>query len=203
MNYSTGIKEIGEAKRIEETYLVHIRGHPLEEAELIKYLIAKGYKQSEVAKMLGYSSQGQVSKRLRLLRLIPELQERVKNGELRVSTAYELSKLPEEKQKEFLGQEYVTLKEAQQAKREFIVTQELEELLESPIEIPEENESKDNSDIPSLSEILVGLEYAKVWIMDQGEKGRNNSIAGKFRALLGVENALKYLKLQSISYLQS
>jgi len=29
MNYSTGIKEIGEAKRIEETYLVHIRGHPL------------------------------------------------------------------------------------------------------------------------------------------------------------------------------
>jgi len=38
------------------------------------------------------------------------------------------------------------------------------------------------------------LEYAKIWIMDQGEKGRNNSIAGKFRALLGVENALKYLK---------
>ena len=195
MNYSNRIKEIGEVRDIERIYRVHIRGHPLEEAELIKYLMDKGYKQGEIAKMLGYQSQGQVSKRLSLLNLIPELRERVRKGELRVSTAYELSKLPESKQKEFLNQEYITLEEARQAKRNFIITQELEELLESPIEVPEEENEPDNAlEIPSLHEVIDGLEYAKVWIEDQGEKGRNNSIAGKFRALLGVENALKYLK---------
>ena len=195
MTDSTGIKEIGIAKEIERVFLVHIRGHPLEEAELIKYLMDKGYRQGEIAKMLGYQSQGQVSKRLSLLNLIPELRERVRKGELRVSTAYELSKLPESKQKEFLKQEYITLEEARQAKREFIITQELEELLESPIGVPEEeNEPNNASEIPSLHEVIDGLEHAKDWIMDQGEKGRNNSVDGKFRALLGVENALKYLK---------
>ena len=135
------IKEIGEAKSIED-WIVHVRGNPLKEAELIQYLLStkneegKDRTQHEVAKMMSLS-QGGVSKRLRLLNLIPELQNRVLNAELLPSTAYQISRLPQNKQREFLKADYVTLVEASEAARQQAVSKELLDLLESPLPSPE------------------------------------------------------------------
>lgn len=131
---SKPVVEIGESKLIEldvENYLRHVQGNPAEEAILIKKLLDSGLSQTKVAKQV-IMSQGQVSRRLKLLSLPEELFERVRKGELRSSTAYELSKLPESIQVEYLDREEITLKEAKQRSREQTISKDIMVLLEEP-----------------------------------------------------------------------
>jgi hypothetical protein len=41
---------------------------------------------------------------------------------------------------------------------------------------------------------ILRLEYAKLWIERQGEEGENNSIPGKFRALVALKEVIEYLQ---------
>ena len=127
------MKEIGYAKEIYE-YLHHRTGNPLEEALMIRDLMEK-YKltQKQVAKETGLS-QGQISKRLRLLKLHPELQERLRENKLLPSIAYELSKLPTEIQLALLKEEKITLKKVEEKKRELVINKEIYELLEQRLD---------------------------------------------------------------------
>jgi ParB-like chromosome segregation protein Spo0J len=102
---------------------------------MLQDLIEKFGNQQTVAKMLEIS-QGQISKRLRLLNLLPPLQKRLLNGELRPSTAYALSKLPDHVQKEYVNKERIFLKEVEAKRRKLTISKELEDLLETPIENP-------------------------------------------------------------------
>ncbi|MEV4753002.1 ParB/RepB/Spo0J family partition protein [Streptosporangium sp. NPDC049248] len=71
---------------------------PLEEANGIRDLMEEeGLSQRGVAELLG-KSQGWVSQRLVLLKLIPELQQAITNGTLRIEDAREIGKLPPQEQ---------------------------------------------------------------------------------------------------------
>lgn len=71
---------------------------PLEEANGIRDLMAEeGLSQRGVAELLG-KSQGWVSQRLVLLKLIPELQQAITNGTLKIEDAREIGKLPPQEQ---------------------------------------------------------------------------------------------------------
>lgn len=123
--------EIGELKEIdakEIKYLFHKSGNPINEALMLQDLM-QNYTQQEVSKTLEIS-QGQISKRLRLLRLHPVLQERLKTGEIRPSTAYVLSKLSPETQKEYMNQEKITLKEVEERRRKEVISKEVMETLD-------------------------------------------------------------------------
>lgn len=133
-------EEIGEARDIEK-WLVHVRGKPLEEAELISSLMLMGYKQQDVAKKMDLS-QAQVSKRLTLLSLSPALKQRVRKGEIKPNTAYVLSRLPKDEQKKYEEMKRVFLKDVEKVRRDFALTHELLELLESPIEQAGKDEHK-------------------------------------------------------------
>lgn len=129
--------EVGELKEIdakEVRYLYHKSGNPLEEALMIQKLMGDR-PQHKVAKILEIS-QGQISKRLRLLTLHPILQERLRNGDLHASTAYALSKLAPELQKEYVDQEKVTLKEVETKCREQAISKEVMSLLDKSIDLP-------------------------------------------------------------------
>lgn len=127
--------EIGELKEIdakEVKYLFHKSGNPIEEALMIQDLM-RDRTQQEVAKILEIS-QPQISKRLRLLHLHPILQERLKNGNLRPSTAYVLSKLPTQVQRLYLNQEKVTLREVEAKRRQQAISKEVMEILEKNVQ---------------------------------------------------------------------
>lgn len=130
--------EVGKLKEIDSKdvkWLYHKSGSPIEEAYMIKRLMDEdGLTQSEVAGKLEIS-QGQVSKRLRLFSLLPQFQDKLRRGELRPSTAYALSRLPLERQKDFLTEKNVFLKAVEAKTRELAVSEELAELLEKPIKI--------------------------------------------------------------------
>jgi len=105
------VKEVGEVRDIEQEearYRYHTSRNPAEEALMIRDLRDKGMTQGQIAEKMGIS-QGQVSKRLNLLELPEELFQRVLDGELRSSTAYELSKLPDNIQGQYVDEEKVTL----------------------------------------------------------------------------------------------
>ncbi|MFI6513303.1 ParB/RepB/Spo0J family partition protein [Streptosporangium sp. NPDC050855] len=71
---------------------------PLEEANGIRDLMEEeGLSQRGVAELLG-KSQGWVSQRLVLLKLIPELQQAITNGTLKIEDAREIGKLPPQEQ---------------------------------------------------------------------------------------------------------
>lgn len=131
--------EVGTLKEIDSKdvkWLYHKSGNPIEEADMIRRLMDEGeLTQSEVASQLEIS-QGQVSKRLRLLGLLPEFLALLREGRLRPSTAYALSKLPPDKQKEFMGEGKVFLKDVEAKRRKIAVTEELERILEEPINLP-------------------------------------------------------------------
>lgn len=130
------LKEIGKMKEIQEKYLHHKEGNPLDEAFMIRDLMENlNLTQQEVSEETELS-QPQISKRLSLLNLIPELQDRLRSGNLRVSTAYQLSKLPQDVQREYLEQEWITLKEVEAKRRDLRISEEVLDLLEQPIEIP-------------------------------------------------------------------
>lgn len=126
--------EIGESKLIEldiQNYLRHIQGNCAEEALLIKRLLDGKMTQKAIGAKIGMS-QANVSRRLQLLSLPKKLFERIRNGKLRPSTAYELSKLPENIQVEYVGREEITLKEAKQRSRNETISQDVMVLLAEP-----------------------------------------------------------------------
>ena len=87
------------------------------ELYVIQRLKDEGYKLSEIAAELGMSK-ADVSRRLSINNnLIEPLKERVKAGELRLSTAWELSKLSPEVQEEYVNAEKITLAEVQERRR--------------------------------------------------------------------------------------
>jgi predicted transcriptional regulator len=83
----------------------------------MKELLDKKMTQEDIANVL-HIDRSQVSKRVKLLDLIPELFKQLEKGELKPSIARELAGLPKKEQKKFLERDSVTLKEAQGAKRE-------------------------------------------------------------------------------------
>ena len=101
--------EINEAKRLFD---------PLEQARTLKALMERyGFSQEDLSNLLKNVSQAQISRLLSLLTLEPEFQERIDEGTLRQSTAFELAKLPEEERLKFLGRENIRLKEVIQRRR--------------------------------------------------------------------------------------
>lgn len=137
-------KEIGEARQIHDT-LVHVRGKPLEEAYFIESLMKtqnketnEPYKQSEVAKLMGLT-QGQISRRLALLNLIPKLQDMLKEGKMKPRTAYILSKLPKEEQAHMAAETYITMEMAEAKRRGMVISEDVMTLLETPIPIIDED----------------------------------------------------------------
>lgn len=139
--------EIGELREIDAKdirYRFHKAGNPLKEALMLQDLLEKFGNQQAVASLVEIS-QGQISKRLRLLGLVEPLQKRLLNGELRASTAYALSKLPDHIQKEFINRDKVFLKDVEEKLRKLAITEELEDLLETPIEIDNDGEIETGS----------------------------------------------------------
>ena len=135
--------EIGEEAHIDtetKKYLIHIRGSPALEALAIRDLIKKGWNQPTIAKAMKLS-QSQISKRLSLFKLIPELFSRLKKGEIRSSTAFVLSKLPTERQKQYGSKKKITLKEVKEKRRDLTMSKELMNLLQAPINHPTENQT--------------------------------------------------------------
>jgi len=126
------MREIGEAREIIQKYLLHKSGNPFEEALMLKELYDLGLTQKEIKELTGFS-QPQISKRLRLLGLIPELQKRLMDGELKPSVAYELTKLSREKQREFAKRERIILKDVMEVVRREAITDEILDLVETPV----------------------------------------------------------------------
>lgn len=134
--------EIGEAKDIDlktKKYIIHARGNPALEALVIKDLRKRGWAQLAIAKAMGLS-QSQVSKHESLIdNLTPELFSRLKKGEIRSSTAFNLSKLPVEKQRQYESKKKITLKEVKEKRRNLTMSKDLISLLEAPIDTPSQN----------------------------------------------------------------
>ncbi len=79
----------------------HRADNPALEAELIARLIEeRNLKKSEVARLLNVSN-SHITKRLRLLNLIPEIFEKLKKFEINITVARELAKLSPDDQKEY------------------------------------------------------------------------------------------------------
>lgn len=161
------MKEIGRAREIraKELYLHHRRGNPLEEALLIKELQDLEFTQHRIGKEMDLT-QGQVSKRLRLLQLTPTLQERVKTGALRPSTAYQLSKLPKEIQKKLEHQDEITLRQAEFLRRNEVITKEIMELLDTEINLPSELDPNYENTYRAVIELKESLEMGKPTICE-------------------------------------
>lgn len=124
-------KEVGEAREIAQEdakFLYHTSDNPAEEALMIHALIEKGMSQRKIAKETGLSP-ATITKRYKLLELPKELFQKILDGELKPSTAYQLTKLPEEWQKQFVGKEKITLDEVEKL-RKSLVSKEVMELLE-------------------------------------------------------------------------
>jgi ParB family chromosome partitioning protein len=80
----------------------HRAANPALEAELIAKLIKeRNLKKSEVARILNVSN-SHITKRLKLLNLIPEIFEKLKRFEINITVARELAKLSPDDQKEYL-----------------------------------------------------------------------------------------------------
>lgn len=125
--------------------------NPMMEAHHIYELIkGHGYTQKELAHELG-CTQSKISKRLGLLNLIDELQDKLEGGKLPKSVGYELSKLSGDKQREIAESEGpITLKDVKEEKRLEVV----ENLDMERIEDPEPVET-------STKEICADFEIKK------------------------------------------
>ena len=130
-----GVKEIGSARELAE-YLLHLEGEPIEQAAMIEDLLGKGWTQEQIGKAVGWS-QPQISSRLKLLDLHPELQERARKGEIKKSVAWELASMPLEEQERFIGQEKILLKDVEEERRRLALTDEVMDVLNAPL-LPEE-----------------------------------------------------------------
>jgi len=124
-------KEVGEAREIAQDdaeFIYHTSDNPAEEALMIHNLIEKGMSRREIAKKTGMSP-AKITKRYKLIELPRELFQMILDGKLKSSTAYQLTKLPEEWQKQFIGKEKITLDEVEKL-RKSLVSKEVMELLE-------------------------------------------------------------------------
>lgn len=113
--------------------------NPMMEARHIHELLTEhDYTQKELAHELG-CTQSKISKRLNLLNLIPELQDKLERGEIPKSVGYELSKLPDEKQHEIAeSDDTITLKDVKEEKRMQVVQNlDMERIEEGPEEVSE------------------------------------------------------------------
>lgn len=96
-------EQLGRTDRLDESILienVHRKDlPPLREAALLQELVDKHGSQTAVAKVLA-KSVGWVNQRLSLLKLLPELQDKLSRGELTVEQARDLSRIPRSRQAE-------------------------------------------------------------------------------------------------------
>jgi len=132
---SPSAKEIGSLKRIEK-YLLHLEGKPIEQAKMIQDLLNKGYTQQKISKVTGWP-QSMISLKLKLLNLIPELQEKAESGDIIPSTAWALSCLPPKRQRKYAKKQRITLEEVERERRSLAITGEVRSLLDK--EIPGES----------------------------------------------------------------
>ncbi len=97
------VKEDGDNAVLTLIENFHRADNPALEAELIARLIEeRNLKKTEVAKLLNVSN-SHITKRLRLLNLIPEIFEKLKKFEINITVARELAKLPPEDQREYFN----------------------------------------------------------------------------------------------------
>jgi len=144
--------ELGRAEEL-LSYLVHIEADPIRKGLLIAELIDRhGWTQREIAEKTGWS-RTRISELYKAVKgLIPELLERALKGEIRASTALELSKLPPEEQRAFIDERRITLSMVQERRRELAVSREIINLLTSPL--IEGNPGSSESDILKTFDIL-------------------------------------------------
>lgn len=97
------VKKDGDATVLTLVENFHRTDNPALEAQLIAKLIEeRNLKKSEVARLLNVSP-AHITKRLRLLNLIPEIFEKLKRFEINTTVARELARLKPEEQKEYLS----------------------------------------------------------------------------------------------------
>jgi len=131
-------REIGSVTEIDiaELRLVYHRaGNAGQEAVMLKELLDRGLKQSDIAKLLE-THQAQISRKLKLLQLTPALFQRVVNGEIKARTGYQLARLPKEKQAEFESSERVTMKSAEEEVRRMVLNADVISLIKDFEEEP-------------------------------------------------------------------
>jgi ParB/RepB/Spo0J family partition protein len=93
--------------------------NPADEFDHIMYLVSKGLKQNEIAKKVNYSP-AKVTQTLRIGKLIPEIRQALKKGDITYSAALQLTYLPESQQKDiFESGEKLTFKKTDAVKRQF------------------------------------------------------------------------------------
>lgn len=114
--------EVGGVERVEaeNVYNIHITGNPLEIAQALEDIrVTHKLSYRELEKVVPFSL-GQISKYLSLLRLEPELKDKLANKEMAWSTGYVLARLNEETRRQFIEQdeERITLKDAEKARRD-------------------------------------------------------------------------------------
>ena len=135
-----------------------------------------GWKPSDVTKHLGVPAP-HVSSRIRLLRLIPEFFDQLKRGQMSLSVAKKLCKLPWDKQTELLSKEDLTLQDAESAVREITI----DRLIPAELfVIPECEEDSETKVVSLVSDAVTRIEKA-IEITRNGRKGK-------------LEKALKILK---------
>ena len=186
---TVSLKEIGEAKQILDEWLLHKTGNHMEEALMFDTLMKRfKYDQKKIRDITGLS-QAYVSKRYSLLKLIPELQALVKEGKLKPTTAYQLSRLPESEQKKFLMADKILLQDVEDANRKFRVSKEVMDVLteelpltvgassvtdevHDPVVVPsrEELKSSDQIIIDALQILSTSDVKLDVGWTDEGEK---------------------------------
>jgi ParB/RepB/Spo0J family partition protein len=68
--------------------------NPVEQAKGYERLLARGYTVETLAAKLGFKQAWRINERLALLRLVPEIQQLVANGDLRASEGFHVSRVP-------------------------------------------------------------------------------------------------------------
>jgi hypothetical protein len=130
------MKEVGEAKNLEEQFIYHTSEDPLEEAKMIQALQETGKSQREIAKMTGLS-QASVCMKLSLLQLIPALQQRLMEKQITSSTAIRLARLSQVEQEAFAGSEgRITEEQVKSYARDQAIEGMDFEILEAPMQLP-------------------------------------------------------------------
>jgi ParB/RepB/Spo0J family partition protein len=72
--------------------------NPVEQAKGYERLLQRGYTVETLAAKLGFKQSWRINERLALLRLVPEIQQLVVNGDLRASEGFHVSRVPASQQ---------------------------------------------------------------------------------------------------------
>jgi len=136
-----------------QKYIVHIRGNPGREAELIRELMNHGWTQTEIANAMGVS-QPRVSKLMALHRLIPQLFKRLLDGDLTLTAAYQLANLPQTAQQEIAKEPRISVRMAKEKRREHVISEALLDAMELPNPVKTDKRPRD----PKLRAIYEEIE---------------------------------------------